>query len=198
MTKNDSPCKSPAVSGGEYCVFHMGKVEQEQEKVTENLQKATEKPPLTKKEVQWATNWKPATLLNIPEHMKDSNYHYRFVDTARPYNVQKRLEEGYEVDKELSNKLSQIPGTINDGSTVDGTSRARELLVMRCRKEVAEGRKQYIKNKTMQTEQSLNRLKSEKGDSQALTNLGLSGESVGNVPVRPGSTITIERENAPA
>lgn len=86
--------------------------------------------------------WKPATLMGIPENLKNPNYVYRFCSKAREGNIEKKKAEGWEIDKELSKKMNLTP-TVNDGKPLDGTLHIRELVVMRMRKEMKESRDKY-------------------------------------------------------
>lgn len=99
--------------------------------------------PIAKKQ---RSPWKPARVLDIPAHLKDPRYRYRFCDTGRTGNIQKKIQEGWEIDRELGRKLNEIQGlntTINDGSPIDSTVRLRELIVMRIPREMAEERNAY-------------------------------------------------------
>lgn len=96
------------------------------------------------------TPWKPSKKLNIPEHMKDPRFVYRFVNTKKEGNELKKLDEGWEYDKELSAKLATIGAMrgINDGTPLDSVYRIRELVVMRMPKEMANERNKYYLDKT--------------------------------------------------
>ncbi len=113
------------------------------------------------------TPWKPATLLDIPEHLKDKDYVYRFCDRKREGNIQKKLAEGWEIDKELSKKMKQAKPTLEDGSNLDGTMGIRELVVMRMPKETAEARNKYYADKASGAmKNSAQELKKELGDAE--------------------------------
>ena len=90
------------------------------------------------------TPWRPARKLDIPEHFKNPAFTYRWCDKNKPGNIQRKMSEGWEVDKELSRKLTAIATrTINDGSPLDGTAQVAELVVMRMPKEMAASRSEY-------------------------------------------------------
>lgn len=126
--------------------------------------KPEEKPA---KKHRVTTPWKPATLLDIPERLKDPNFVYRFCTTKRDGNIQKKQAEGWEIDKELSRKMTQARPTLEDGKNLDGTTRIRELVVMRMPKELAESRNKYFQDKTDNAmKNSAQELKAELGDKE--------------------------------
>lgn len=96
--------------------------------------------------------WKPARSLEIPQHLKDSRFVYRFVERLRPGNLRKKLDEGWEIDTKLGKKLSEMYGglqkTLDDGSPIDSTVQMRELIVLRMPKVVHEERAKYFFDKT--------------------------------------------------
>lgn len=94
------------------------------------------------------TSWKPATLLDIPKHLKDPDFVYRFCDKNRDGNIDKKIAEGWEIDKELSRKMRQGRPTLDDGAGLDTTLGIRELIVMRMPVETAEARRKYYAEKT--------------------------------------------------
>lgn len=104
-----------------------------------SLQNDTPKPI---KKHQATTPWKPASLLDIPERLKDPHFTYRFCDKGRVGNIQKKQAEGWEVDTELSKKINRM-GNIQDGSSIDTTLHMRELIIMRMPKEMAKSRAEY-------------------------------------------------------
>lgn len=106
--------------------------------------KSSEEDAKEKKHVV-TSPWKPATLLSIPENLKDKGYVYRFCNKKTEGNIQKKIAEGWEIDKELSKKLNSAP-TIEDGKPIDGTLHVRELVVMRMRKELKESRDKYFRD----------------------------------------------------
>jgi len=100
--------------------------------------------------------WRPAKLLDIPEKFKDPNFVYRFCDKTKEGNIAKKQVEGWEVDKELSKKMSHLQHkTVRDGSSLDGTLQLRELVVMRMPVETKIGREQYYAEKASRTETSV-------------------------------------------
>lgn len=128
----------------------------------------TESPiPLTPEPVKHrvTTPWKPARKLDIPEHLKNPAFVYRWCDKNKPGNIQKKMSEGWEVDKELSRKLTAIATrTLNDGSPLDGTAQIAELIVMRMPKEMAASRNEYYaKRSEMATKEAQEDLKRRTG-----------------------------------
>lgn len=111
------------------------------------------------------TPWKPARKLDIPEHLKNPAFVYRWCDKNKPGNIQKKMSEGWEVDKELSRKLTAIATrTLNDGSPLDGTAQIAELIVMRMPKEMAASRNEYYaKRSEMATKEAQEDLKRRTG-----------------------------------
>lgn len=109
--------------------------------------------------------WKPARKLDIPEHLKNPAFVYRWCDKNKPGNIQKKMSEGWEVDKELSRKLTAIATrTLNDGSPLDGTAQIAELIVMRMPKEMAASRNEYYaKRSEMATKEAQEDLKRRTG-----------------------------------
>lgn len=128
----------------------------------------TEPPiPLTPEPVKHRVTapWKPARKLDIPEHLKNPAFVYRWCDKNKPGNIQKKMSEGWEVDKELSRKLTAIATkTLNDGSPLDGTAQIAELIVMRMPKEMAASRNEYYaKRSEMATKEAQEDLKRRTG-----------------------------------
>jgi hypothetical protein len=95
------------------------------------------------------TPWKPAAITEIPGHLKDGRFTYRLCNTQKIGNIQRKLQEGWEIDRILSAKINDLYGglarTIEDGSPMDSTVRMRELIVMRMPKEMAEARNEYYR-----------------------------------------------------
>ncbi len=91
--------------------------------------------------------WKPARTLEIPAHLKDSRFVYRFVERLRPGNLRKKIDEGWEIDTKLGKKLNEMYGglqkTLDDGSPIDSTVQIRELIVLRMPKVIHEERAKY-------------------------------------------------------
>ena len=104
--------------------------------------------------------WKPSRVLEIPAHLKKKGFTYRWASKTQVGRIQKLISEGWEIDTELSKKLSTaLPKTIMDGSPLDGTVQRRELIVMRITDELATARRAYYAKKTSgavdQSEQQL-------------------------------------------
>lgn len=111
------------------------------------------------------TPWRPARILDIPEHLKNPAFVYRWCDKNKPGNIQKKMSEGWEVDKELSRRLTAIATrTVNDGTPLDGTAQIRELVVMKMPKEMAASRNEYYaKRSEMATKEAQEDLKRKTG-----------------------------------
>lgn len=113
---------------------------QERPKTSSN-KKATKGPSLT-------TPWKPSRVLDIPQHLKVKGFTYRWASKNQVGRIQKLISEGWEIDTELSKKLStSLPKTVIDGSPLDGTVQRRELIVMRIPDEMAVARRAYYAQK---------------------------------------------------
>jgi hypothetical protein len=113
--------------------------------------KAEKKKPMPR-------TWRPARMLDIPEKFKDPRFVYRHCTTNKPGNIQKKLAEGWEVDKEILKKMEKeglIPKTIQDGEQQDGVMRIREMVVMRMPKELAQSRREYYNSKTDSREKKI-------------------------------------------
>lgn len=110
------------------------------------VETTTENTPIKKHRV--TRPWEPATLMGIPEDLKDPAFVYRYCtkDEARPGNIRKKIAEGWEIDTELSKKMKtrNLVPTINDGTPVDNTLQIREMIVMRMPKELKESRDAYF------------------------------------------------------
>ena len=103
----------------------------------------TERPAETRRVDN--TPWEPAKVLDVPAHLKDPNYVYRWVNKEKPGNIRKKLSEGWEIDEKLAKKLDvELPKTIQDGSSVDSSHNVRELILMRLPKERKEARQKYF------------------------------------------------------
>ena len=106
---------------------------------------ATEEKSETKKH-RVTRPWEPATLMGIPEHLKNPAFVYRYCtkEEARPGNIRKKIAEGWEIDTELSKKMVRISPTINDGKPLDSTLQIREMIVMRMPIELKKSRDAYF------------------------------------------------------
>lgn len=108
---------------------------------------ALEQPTVVKRH-RVTRPWEPATLMGIPEHMKDPAFVYRYCtkEEARPGNIRKKMAEGWEIDTELSKKMKahNLVPTINDGKPMDSTLQIREMVVMRMPREMKESRDAYF------------------------------------------------------
>lgn len=130
------------------------------------------------------TPWKPAKRLAIPENMKNPNFVYRFVNTKKEGNELKKLDEGWEYDKELSAKLKERGlasiRSLEDGNPLDSHYRIRELIVMRMPKEMAESRKKYYLDKTtIDTARMKQGMRTQMGVEGATQEAGVYADSYG-------------------
>lgn len=104
--------------------------------------------------------WKPARITEIPENLKDHRFVYRQCNTQKTGNIQKKLQEGWEIDHILSKKLNELYGltrTLQDGSPMDSTFQIRELIVMRMPKEMAHERNEYYRKRSSIDRKSIER-----------------------------------------
>lgn len=118
-----------------------------------DLVEQTDKKPST-------TPWKPYKRLNIPSYLKDPRYVYRFVNTKKEGNQERKLAEGWEYDRQLTKKLAErnllgVTRSVNDGTPLDSLYRVRELIVMRMPKEMAEARNKYYHDRSLVTAQTM-------------------------------------------
>ena len=98
--------------------------------------------------------WKPANVVEIPEEFKDPRYDYYCANWHHEGRLIKKLREGWEVDKDISKKMEaagyfdyELPTSLKEASPRDGTVKFRELIVLRCSKEVSKARREYLANK---------------------------------------------------
>ncbi len=115
--------------------------------------KATKKPTDEDVKVKKATTpWKPASIIEIPASCKDSGFEYYCATTNRTGNIEKKIAEGWEIDYWIAPKMREQgltqPTTIQDGKSVDNTTRFRELIVMRMPKELLQSRRKYHEKKS--------------------------------------------------
>ena len=97
-----------------------------------------------------STPWKPARVLDIPDSMKDPRFQYRWVSKNKLGNVQKKLQEGWEIDHELSMKLNDMFGlnkTLEDAKQQGTVIHMRELILMRIPKKIAAQRNEYYRKR---------------------------------------------------
>jgi len=127
-----------------------------------------------------STPWKPARLLDIPEHLKDPSFTYRWCTTNKPGNIRKKQSEGWIIDKELSKKLAtDLVPTIEDGKPLDGVVGIRELIVMKIPNEKAQARKEFYQQRGEMATQA----KQQELDNEVRR---LGGETYGNIKEQRG------------
>ena len=136
--------KGKVVKHGEggYVIESIEENNTENTNITEATQEVAQKP-----KHRVTAPWKPASRIDIPEELKIPGFRYRACNTMQTGNIQKKLSEGWIVDKELSKKMEHV-ATIDDGKKLDGTTRFRELIVMRMPEEVAKQRDEYYAKRT--------------------------------------------------
>lgn len=130
------------------------KAKKEKEERKAAAQAAPETPQPIEEEAppkRMTTPWKPARVLDIPERLKDPRFTYRFVNTQRDGNELKKLQEGWEFDHKLAQKLNEMyyggQKTLRDGTPIGSTHKVRELIVMRMPKEMADSRNKFYADK---------------------------------------------------
>lgn len=118
----------------------------------EKSEPAQESAPAVKKH-RVTKPWQPASLLHIPEDLKNPDYVYRFCvnEESRPGNIRKKLAEGWEIDKTLLKEMKKRgllhAPTLDDGQSLDDTLTIREMVVMKMDKETAKSRNQYFERR---------------------------------------------------
>jgi hypothetical protein len=97
------------------------------------------------------TPWKPFKRLKIPTEVKDQRFHYHFADTTRDGNELGMLNEGWEYDTDIAQKLKDRnlapKRPLKDGSGLDGTYKVNELVLMRIPIEDYEEHQKYYRAK---------------------------------------------------
>jgi hypothetical protein len=96
-------------------------------------------------------SWKPSSFLDVPEKYKRSGRVYRWCSKNREGNINKKLQEGWTIDKEIMPKMLK-DGVINvpshdDGTPKDNTFQVRELVLMWMPKNLAEARNAYYRER---------------------------------------------------
>lgn len=93
--------------------------------------------------------WMPAKTLEIPEKYRHPQFAYRWLDPNLS-NLQARLEEGFEIDTEISKKMP-IPERslqLHAGKTIDGSLVRGGLVLARIPKDVAKAMEEYYTKET--------------------------------------------------
>jgi len=130
------------------------------------------------------TPWRPIKRLNVPSELKDPRFVYRFVNTKKDGNENKKLDEGWEYDMELTEKLKArnlAPlRSLSDGTPIDSAYRVRELIVMRMPKETAAERNKYYLDKTnVDTNRMTSAMRQNMGKEGAAQEAGVYANSFG-------------------
>jgi hypothetical protein len=141
IKKNGKGCRASALDNG-YCRLHQSQAN------GANGNDEVKSEPDNKVRRMASRPWRPSSLINIPMRYRNPNFVYRAVIRS-PERIQQMLEEGWEIDKELSKKMPILKATINDGLAIDGTVNFRELIVMRLPRELKESRDEYFRQKNL-------------------------------------------------
>jgi hypothetical protein len=108
-----------------------------EQKIAASLQKSSSTP------------WKPFRRLDIPGNVKDARFEYYFADTTQQGNELALLNEGWEYDMDIAQKLKDRglapKRPLKDGNGVDGTYRVNELVLLRIPKEQYAEHQQYYR-----------------------------------------------------
>jgi hypothetical protein len=123
----------------------------QQAKIQDMISAAVTSPTVATVKKEPTTPWSPARILDIPERFKDPAFTYRWVNKDRAGNMRKKESEGWEIDTELTRKMSNLATTIEDGTPIDGTIQVREMIVMRLPQERAKARKEYYRDKNVRS-----------------------------------------------
>ena len=97
-------------------------------------------------------SWKPARVLDIPSHLKDKAFTYRWVDGGS-IRINQLLSEGWIVDKQLATKILEMnkSKTIDDGKPLDSTLKVRELVLMKLPIELKAARDAFYLSRSNKT-----------------------------------------------
>ena len=97
-------------------------------------------------------SWKPARVLDIPSHLKDKAFTYRWVDGGS-IRINQLLSEGWIVDKQLAAKILEMnkSKTIDDGEPLDSTLKVRELVLMKLPMELKAARDAFYLSRSNKT-----------------------------------------------
>lgn len=97
-------------------------------------------------------SWKPARVLDIPSHLKDKAFTYRWVDGSS-IRINQLLSEGWIVDKQLAAKILEMnkSKTIDDGEPLDSTLKVRELVLMKLPMELKAARDAFYLSRSNKT-----------------------------------------------
>jgi hypothetical protein len=92
--------------------------------------------------------WKRSSLLNAP---KIAGYVVRWINTRKEGREEQVIDEGWQYVSKSEVK-SQLPPTMNDGTSVDSKVRRRELVLMKLPLHRKAARDKYISDRTMTPE----------------------------------------------
>lgn len=111
--------------------------------------------PVAKQKSQRAHRpWQPSAVLTLPKEFQDNRFIYRWCTKNKPGNIQKKLAEGWIIDKEVHKKMEAanfvLDATLQDGNagSPDNTLQMREMILMRIPNEKAKERTEYYQEKS--------------------------------------------------
>lgn len=89
----------------------------------------------------------PAKLLDMHKKFEEPGWGYRWCNTKKEGNIEKKLQEGWEIDRGMSKHRDKLGSIYRDNTYSSGTeTRMRELLLMRIPLEMSESRKAYYRD----------------------------------------------------
>ena len=119
-----------------------------------------EEAPKPVKKIQRAP-WRPAQPLSIPEEMKDARFKYVWAAKDKIGNLPKKIQEGWELDKELQAKLEEkfglnvlqtsasgLPDSFSRSHKIDSSALCGDLILMRMPIEMWDERQAYYFEQT--------------------------------------------------
>jgi hypothetical protein len=107
-------------------------------------------------------HWKEARLLSMIDKHKVPGRRYRWVNTKLDGSVEKHGFEGWVIDKDMYKKMQKLSLYTKNGSSLDGTTRIRELILMWMPEKLAEQRNSSYRDKANnRLAQDKDRLKNE-------------------------------------
>jgi hypothetical protein len=141
--------------------------------------------------IMWQTlQYKKARLLDIPEEYKEKRFRYRWVNTKIEGNVEKKMSEGWVVDRNVSEKRKNV-GDVhtqigydfrNKTQSTGSETRLAELILMKMPHELADSRNAFYRN------QANSRVTQDKERLEAELQRG-GGSMVGSLNVTKGAMV---------
>jgi len=96
-------------------------------------------------------SWRPASRIEVPAKLRNPRFEYYWASSGIPGNMQKKLMEGWEIDKEIAPKMRELgllPPTLEDGKFKDDVFRMREMILLRMPVELLQERREYYREKS--------------------------------------------------